>query len=59
MIVGKRALPAIAVCGDGLAAQAELLLGADDIVIAFGDRTTARERDARTRGGARARRAAA
>ena len=37
VIVGKRALPAIALCGDGgdLAAQAELLTRGDDIAIAF------------------------
>ncbi len=38
VIVGKRALPALGLCGEGgnLAAQAELVLRADDIAIAFG-----------------------
>jgi D-sedoheptulose 7-phosphate isomerase len=39
VIVGKRALPALALTGDGspLADQMQLLAGADDIAIAFGD----------------------
>jgi D-sedoheptulose 7-phosphate isomerase len=38
VIVGKRALPALALCAEGgpLAAQASLLVAADDIAIAFG-----------------------
>jgi D-sedoheptulose 7-phosphate isomerase len=38
VIVGKRALPALALCAEGgpLAAQARLVLGHDDIAIAFG-----------------------
>ena len=39
VIVGKRALPAIGITGDGgaLATQARLILHADDIALAFGD----------------------
>jgi D-sedoheptulose 7-phosphate isomerase len=35
VIVGKRALPALALCGDGLEQQAGLLTRPDDIAIAF------------------------
>jgi D-sedoheptulose 7-phosphate isomerase len=39
VIVGKRALPALALAAEGgpLAAQADLLLAPDDVVMAFGD----------------------
>ncbi len=39
VIVGKRALPALGIAGEGgdLAVQARLVLGADDIALAFGD----------------------
>jgi D-sedoheptulose 7-phosphate isomerase len=38
VIVGKRALPALALCAEGgpIAVQAELLVGAHDIVVCFG-----------------------
>ena len=44
MIVGKRALPALALVGEAaaLAARVALLARADDIVIAFGDARTRR-----------------
>ena len=54
VIVGKRALPALALCPEGgrLARQLELLVEADDIALAFGDdaETAAALRVARDRG---------
>ena len=63
VIVGKRALPALALTAEGgpLALQAELLLGSEDIALAFGAGeqsraalALARERGALTLAGARA-----